>query len=71
MKYRQEVKGVMLEKSVYAEQFAEPGDIKIDYTVRLHGDVIDEDVDKKALATRLLGYSDRLIKIANFLKGKD
>lgn len=61
----------MLERDVYAEQFADPSDIKSNYMVRLHGEVIDEDEDKLALAKRLYDYSDRFIKIANFLKGKD
>jgi hypothetical protein len=70
MRYGKEVNGVKLERDVFADQFAEPGDVRTNYMVYLHLDVIDEDEDKKALAKRLLKYADRLVKIANFLNGK-
>lgn len=67
MKYNEVIDGVKLEKDVWAEQFADPGDIKQNYMVSINGEFIDEDLNSSELADRLLLIADRLTKIANFL----
>ncbi len=60
--------GVQLNRDCYAEHFAEPGDLKFNYSVSIHGDCIAENEDRKALAKELKLIAERLMKIAVHLK---
>jgi hypothetical protein len=72
MKYGHEDKktGIGLYRDCYAEQFADPGDIKSTYSVRIHGDLILEGQDPVKLAKELMKINDRLYVIADFLRRK-
>jgi len=68
MHYNKEIYGITLKRDVYAEHFAEPGDIEIEYALDFCGCVVDEDENPRALAKRIHKYALRLSKIANFLE---
>lgn len=71
MKYNKADKtGVSLIRDCYAEQFADPGDIKFNYIVDRDGDCIDEDESPIKLADRLRALAKRLNTIASFLDRK-
>lgn len=59
--------GVSVHRDVYAEQFAEPGDLKYNYWVEIHGDCIAESESREHLATQLRRICKRLQGIANSL----
>ena len=63
--------GISLSRDVYAEHFAESGDIKTNYMVQLYGDTILEGEDAQELADQLMKINDRLYKIADFLRRKN
>lgn len=69
MKYGHEDKktGVKLNRDVYAEHFADPGDIKTNYTVSIHGDVVLEGEDSKRIAECLYSLINRLHMVRNHL----
>jgi hypothetical protein len=62
--------GVELDRDVYAEQFADPGDIITNYKVSLSGDVILESEDRLELARDLVAIAKRFEMIAKFLRRK-
>ena len=73
MKYGQEDKksGLGLSRDVYAEHFAEPGDIKTNYMLTFHGDVLLENEDSKNMADDIYSMIERLHTIRNFLIKKN
>ena len=62
--------GISLERDIYAEHFAEPGDLKTHYTVRFYGLTILEQNDPQKLADQLMKVNERLYMIAQFLRSK-
>lgn len=71
MKYGQEKDGLGLSKDVFAEQFADPGDIQTNYMLTFHGDVLLEDESASNLASDIYKMIDRLHTIRNFLLRKN
>ena len=59
--------GISLDKDVYAEHFADPGDIKINYMIKFYGDTIIEEENPKKLAADLMKMGERFYILANFL----
>ena len=70
MQYGKEDKktGIGLSRDVYAEHFAEPGDIKTNYMITFSGDVLLEGEDPKKLADQIMKINERMYKIADFLR---
>lgn len=68
MKYGKSQHGVELMRDCFAEQFADPGDIKFNYIVKIYNEYFDEDQDTQALAKRLSRIADQLLITARFLK---
>lgn len=62
--------GIKIERECYAEQFAEPGDIKFNYLVMDWNQCIDEGKDPQELAKRIELKANRLNQIARFLRKK-
>jgi hypothetical protein len=73
MKYNHEDKktGLGLSRDVSAEQYAEPGDIKVNYMLTLNGDVLLENRDGKELAQDIYNMIARLRTVYNFLMTKN
>lgn len=63
--------GLSLSKNVYAEHFADVGDIKTNYMVQLYGDTILEGEDPVKMADQIMKITDRLYMIADFLRRKN
>ena len=63
--------GIELDRDVYADHFAEPGDIKTNYMIRIHGDTILEGSDPIKLANQLMKMYERLYMISDFLRRKN
>lgn len=72
MKYGHEDKktGISLHRDVYAEQFADAGDIKTNYMIKFHGDTLLEGEDPRELAKDLMSIINRLHVLAYFLRRK-
>lgn len=70
MKYDHEIDGVQLRRDVFADQFADAGDIRTRYWVEIYGDTIAESEDPKEIAQLLERVAKRLQKIATFLNSK-
>lgn len=70
MKYGCAKHGVSLERDCYAEQFAEPKDLKFNYIVKIDDWCIDEDESPHKLASRLRKKAERINKIVQFLERK-
>ena len=67
MKYGHEIDRVELIRDCYAEQFAEPGDLKYNFIVKLYGSTIIEEHSPQKLGKELKRIAKRLDSIANFL----
>lgn len=69
MKYGHEDKkaGIGLSRDVYAEQFAEPGDIKTNYMVTHHGEVMLESENPEQLAKEVYAMIERLHTVYSHL----
>ena len=64
MKYGHEIDGIKLDRDCYAEQFAEPGDIRFNYIVTSDGDCVAEDENPQRLAKYLERKAKRHVTIA-------
>ncbi len=76
MKYNHKDKkaSIGLSRDCYAEQFADPGDIRFNYMVTHHGEVILEDENPRKLAKQVYAMIERLHVIyahLNKFKPKD
>lgn len=69
MKYGFEDKsGLGLNRDVYAEQFADPGDIKTKYILTFCGDCLLESKDPQVLAKNIYKMIERLHTIRDHLR---
>lgn len=69
IKYGQRHKtGIVLDRDVYVDQFADPGDIDITYIITFHGELIFESEDPKQLVIDIQESIKRLNSIASHLK---
>lgn len=73
MKYGQEDKksGIGLSRDVFADHFAGPEDIRTNYMLTFHGDVLLEDENSQQLADDIYNMIERLNTIRNFLIRKN
>lgn len=62
MKYNSKDKktGIALKRDVFADQFAEPNDIRINYMITMYDDILIEGENTKELAKNVYNIIERL-----------
>lgn len=67
VKYNHDIHGIELKRDCYAEQHAEPRDVKFNYMVTVYGECIGEGEDPHLLGRALKNHAKRLATISRFL----
>lgn len=70
MKYDHEIDGVQLRRDVFADQFADAGDLRTRYWVEIFGQTIIESEVPSEIVNELNRVANRLQKVAEFLSKK-
>lgn len=71
VKYGEELYGLGVCRDAYADHFAEPDDIKVNYMLTFYGDVLHECEHLPALSSEIEKMVKRLTEINKFLKREE